>query len=94
MKYYDKMKALIEGWRKAWGYDFPFYFVQLAPWSGYKPGNLPQLWEAQVASLRIPGTGMAATTDTVHNAGGDLHPRDKFAVGSRGTGPPSAARRG
>jgi sialate O-acetylesterase len=82
LKYYDKMQALIEGWRKAWGYDFPFYFVQLAPWSGYGPGSLPPLWEAQVASLKIPGTGMAVTTDVVHNIG-DIHPRNKFDVGNR-----------
>jgi hypothetical protein len=92
LKYYDKMKALIEGWHKVWGYDFPFYFVQLAPWSGYKPGSLPPLWEAQVASLKIPGTGMAVTTDIVHNIG-DIHPRNKFDVGNRlGDGvPPGSA---
>ena len=68
------MKALIEGWRQVWGYDFPFYFVQIAPWSGYKPGNLPPLWEAQAASLKIPGTGMAVTTDLVDNIK-DIHPK-------------------
>jgi sialate O-acetylesterase len=82
LKYYDKMKALIGGWRKVWGYDFPFYFVQLAPFAGYGPGSLPPLWEAQVASLKIPGTGMAVTTDIVHNIG-DIHPRNKFDVGNR-----------
>ena len=82
LKYYDKMKALIGGWRKVWGYDFPFYFVQLAPFSGYGPGSLPPLWEAQVASLKIPGTGMAVTTDIVHNIG-DIHPRNKHDVGNR-----------
>ena len=66
--YADKMKALIEGWRQVWGYEFPFYFVQIAPWSGrYEPGQLPALWEYQVASLKIPGTGMAVTTDVVEN---------------------------
>jgi sialate O-acetylesterase len=82
LKYADKMKALIEGWRKVWGCDFPFYFVQLAPFGGYGPGSLPSLWEAQVASLKIPGTGMAVTTDIVHNVG-DIHPRNKFDVGNR-----------
>ena len=82
LNYYEKMKALIEGWRKVWGYDFPFYFVQLAPWSGYGPGSLPPLWEAQVASLKIPGTGMAVTTDIVENIA-DIHPRNKFDVGNR-----------
>ena len=81
--YFDKTKALIEGWRKAWGADFPFYFVQLAPYAGgYHPGQLPALWEAQVASLKIPKTGMAVTTDIVHNLG-DIHPRNKRDVGNR-----------
>ena len=81
--YYARMKALILGWRKAWGTEFPFYFVQIAPWAGgYGPGQLPALWEAQVASLKIPNTGMAVTTDIVHNIG-DIHPRNKRDVGKR-----------
>ena len=80
--YYNKTKALIEGWRQVWGYDFPFYFVQIAPWSGYPNGELPALWEAQVASLKIPQTGMAVTTDLVHNLG-DIHPINKIDVGNR-----------
>ena len=28
--YYHKKRALITGWRELWGYEFPFYFVQLA----------------------------------------------------------------
>ena len=82
LKYYDKMKSLIAGWRQVWAQDFPFYFVQIAPFSGYKPGNLPLLWEAQVASLKIPGTGMAVTTDLVENIK-DIHPRNKIDVGNR-----------
>jgi sialate O-acetylesterase len=31
-RYFHKMQALIDGWRKAWGEgDFPFYYVELAP---------------------------------------------------------------
>ncbi len=82
LKYADKMKTLIEGWRQVWGYDFPFYFVQLPPWSGYKPGSLPPLWEAQAASLNIPGTGMVVTTDLVDNIK-NVHPKNKFDVGNR-----------
>jgi sialate O-acetylesterase len=82
LAYYDKMKALIKGWRQAWGYDFPFYFVQIAPCAGYPNGQLPALWEAQVASLKIPKTGMAVTTDLVANIG-DIHPIDKIDVGNR-----------
>ena len=81
--YLDKMKALVEGWRKAWNSELPFYFVQIAPWSGrYEQGELPALWEAQVASLKIPRTGMAVTTDLVDNIA-DIHPRNKLDVGNR-----------
>jgi sialate O-acetylesterase len=82
MKYADKMKALIGGLRQVWGYDFPFYFVEIAPWSGYRGNGLPQLWEAQVASLKIPRTGMVVTTDLVDNLK-DIHPKDKVDVGNR-----------
>jgi sialate O-acetylesterase len=82
MRYYEKMQALIEGWRRAWGYQFPFYFVELAPYAGYKPGELPALWEAQTASLKIPKTGMAVVTDLVRNVH-DIHPSNKIDVGKR-----------
>jgi sialate O-acetylesterase len=81
--YFAKKEALIKGWRKAFNNkDMPFLFVQIAPWSGYGPGKLPELWEAQVACLKIPNTGMAVTTDIVHNIA-DIHPKDKFNVGNR-----------
>ena len=83
LAYFDRMKNLIEGWRKTWKQDLPFYFVQIAPWSGrYEPGQLPALWEAQVKSLSIPKTGMAVTTDLVDNIA-DIHPRNKKDVGER-----------
>ena len=35
---YDlRMQALVSAWRKKWGYDFPFYFVQLAGWGRPQP---------------------------------------------------------
>jgi sialate O-acetylesterase len=81
--YADKMKALISGWRQVWGYDFPFYFVEIAPWSGkYEPGRLPALWEFQAESLKIPATGMAVTTDLVDDIK-NIHPKNKFDVGNR-----------
>lgn len=84
LAYFDKTKDLVEGWRKTWNSDLPFYFVQIAPWSGarYEPGQLPALWEAQTASLKIPRTGMAVTTDLVDNIA-DIHPRNKLDVGNR-----------
>ena len=84
MLYFEKMKALIGGWRAIWNQGpFPFYFVQLAPYN-YGPTKgeaLPGIWEAQTASLSIPNTGQAVTTDiaTVTN----IHPPDKQEVGRR-----------
>jgi len=83
LAYRGKMEALIKGWRRTWGgEEFPFLFVQIAPWSGYKPDMLPPLWEAQVASLKIPNTGMAVVTDLVDNIK-DIHPGNKRDVGNR-----------
>jgi sialate O-acetylesterase len=84
LAYADKMKDLIGGWRKHWGEDMPFYFVHIAPWSGgrYATGQLPALWEAQTATLKLPHTGMAVVTDLVDNIA-DIHPRNKYDVGNR-----------
>lgn len=85
LAYTGKMKDLIEGWRKVFKNEgMPFYFVQIAPWNNgsYADGQLPALWEAQCATLKLPNTGMAVTTDIVHNLG-DIHPRNKHDVGDR-----------
>ncbi len=82
LSYADKMKALIETWRRTWGYDFSFYFVQIAPFGGYGPNSLPPIWEAQVSNLKIPRTGMAVTTDLV-TAISDIHPVNKVDIGNR-----------
>lgn len=81
--YYEKMKALVGGWRKIWGQgDFPFYFVEIAPLdAAYEADDLPKLWDAQRASLSIPNTGMAVTTDIANLK--DIHPRNKKDVGNR-----------
>jgi sialate O-acetylesterase len=84
LKYRDKLEALIKGWRNGWGQELPFYFVQIAPWSGtrYLPGELCAVWEAQAANLKLPHTGMVVTTDLVDDIN-DIHPRNKRDVGHR-----------
>ncbi len=82
MLYFEKMKALIVGWRTLWKQgDFPFLFVQLAPYRYNRPESLPAIWEAQTASLSIPNTGMAVITDVA--TVGNIHPPDKQSVGHR-----------
>jgi sialate O-acetylesterase len=82
MLYLEKMKALISSWRRLWAAgDFPFLFVQLAPYRYNNPAALPGIWEAQAAALSIPNTGMAVITD-IGNVS-DIHPRNKEEVGRR-----------
>ncbi len=83
MYYAVKMKALIKGWRSMWKQgDFPFYYVQLAPYT-YRGSDtmLPNIWEAQRSVLSLKNTGMAVTTDitTLKN----IHPPNKQDVGKR-----------
>jgi sialate O-acetylesterase len=92
LTYADKMRALVGGWRQIWGEgDFPFYFVQIAPFKYYdrkghlaaSPEKLPEFWTLQSqAARRIRHSGMVVTTDLVDNLD-DIHPRDKANVGHR-----------
>jgi sialate O-acetylesterase len=81
--YFHRMRALIAGWRQVWGQgDFPFYYVQLAPYGQmYNGEELPLLWEAQRLAMQIPNTGMAVITD-IGNVR-DIHPANKQDVGRR-----------
>lgn len=84
MLYYEKMKALIAGWRSVFQQpELPFYYVQLAPYiyGNSDPEILAKLWESQVATLAVPHTGMAVTTDIANLK--DIHPKNKQDVGLR-----------
>lgn len=83
MLYHEKMKALINGWRTVFeNKNMPFLFVQLAPFTyGGSETALPEIWEAQTATLSVPNTGMAVTTDVGNLK--DIHPRNKQEVGRR-----------
>jgi len=92
LTYETKMEALVGGWRQIWGEgDFPFYFVQIAPFKYYggkicrapSPETLPEFWTLQSRAARqIKNTGMVVTTDLVDNLD-DIHPRNKQDVGHR-----------
>jgi sialate O-acetylesterase len=84
MLYLEKTKALVNGWRAAWGQgDFPYYLVQLAPYTyGGNAAALPGIWEAQAA---VPAA-IANTGCTVINDIGllkNIHPTNKQDVGLR-----------
>jgi sialate O-acetylesterase len=78
-EYQTLFPALIGCWRKTWGCgDFPFLFVQIAPYHLLPP----ELREAQlVAWHRTTNTAMVVITD--HGEATDIHPRAKEPVGQR-----------
>lgn len=76
--------SLIQSWRNAWGYEFPFYYVQIAPYD-YKTGTAHRsafLREQQTKVLSLPKTGMVVTTDLVPDIT-NIHPSKKIDVASR-----------
>ncbi len=84
--YTEKMKALINGWRRVWNQgDFPFYYVQIAPLDyGSPPAALAEFWEAQSkVQNTVPNTGMAVAIDLGQPARSDGHPMNKQEVGKR-----------
>jgi sialate O-acetylesterase len=81
--YEQQMQALINGWRKVWNQgDFPFYYVQLAPFR-YRGDVtlLPKIWEAQTNVLKMKNTGMAVIVDIGNPT--NIHPKNKQGVGKR-----------
>jgi len=81
--YTERMKALVGGWRKVWGgNDFPFYFVQIAPYNyGGNGERVAELWEAQAEAQAFPNTGMVVVNDIGDLK--DIHPANKQEVGRR-----------
>jgi sialate O-acetylesterase len=84
-QYRELFPLLINDWRKQWGYEFPFYFVQLASFLGSPSEPAVSSWaalrEAQLNTLRVPNTGMAVTIDIGEMR--DVHPKNKQDVGAR-----------
>ena len=81
--YTSLFTTMINSWRKAWQKEFPFYFVQIAPFAGYGDNSSSAfLREAQTKSLSLANTGMVLTADLVDNIN-DIHPKMKKEVGER-----------
>ena len=86
LRYESRMVALVKTWRAAWGYDFPFYQVQLA---SYQPkgdsasGNgYAFVREGQYrAAKALNKSDIAITFDIGMDH--DIHPKNKYDVGER-----------
>ncbi|MFN0078354.1 MAG: sialate O-acetylesterase [Prosthecobacter sp.] len=85
---YDQtLPLMINDWRKRWGDDFSFYFVQLANYHAPStaPGT-PDAWALLQDRMRLvldttPKTGMAIINDV--GEVNDIHPKNKKDPGER-----------
>jgi sialate O-acetylesterase len=84
-EYRTLFPTMIRDWRQRWGEgDFPFLFVQLAPWNAGNPNGptWAELREAQLlTSQKVPNTAEAVITDVGDLK--DIHPKQKEPVGGR-----------
>ena len=76
--------SMIEDWREKWEAEFPFYYVQIAPFRYQKDPKhqvSQKLRDAQRKTLKLPNTGMVVTMD-IGNFD-NIHPSNKKDVGER-----------
>ena len=82
--YYRSFPLMIEAWRKDWDNEFPFYFVQIAPYKYDDPraSDAAFVRDAQLNTLKtVAKTGMAVTNDIGNLE--NIHPTNKQDVGRR-----------
>ncbi len=73
---------MINNWRADWGEgNFPFYFVQIAPWDYGDNSRSYVVRDAQFQTLSLPNTGIAVTLDIGSLT--TIHPPDKQELGRR-----------
>lgn len=83
--YQTLFPSLIRCWRRLWGEELPFLFVQLAPldhWAACSGEPYAIIRAAQQHTAdTVPLTGMASTSDVGMEF--DIHPKQKRPVGHR-----------
>ena len=82
--YSDLMKGMITSWRDAFENDFPFLYVQIAPYVYRSKSNGPALLRKQQEKVldEVENTAMISISDLVDDVK-DIHPRNKRAIGER-----------
>ncbi|MDD4589240.1 MAG: sialate O-acetylesterase [Parabacteroides sp.] len=82
--YATLLKTMIESWRKNFEKEFPFYIVQIAPYTYKSSDNGPaKVREAEEwVSKNIHQSGLVVTSDLVNDIN-DIHPVNKQDVGLR-----------
>ncbi|MDP4251914.1 MAG: sialate O-acetylesterase [Bacteroidota bacterium] len=80
--YSSLFTSMIDAWRKKWDKEFPFYYVQIAPFHYGNKNIGALLQEAQTKSMQHQNVGMVVITDLVDDTS-NIHPQDKHDVGYR-----------
>ena len=82
--YSHLLGSMVTAWRSAWGNNFPFYYVQIAPYKGYGIDNVTGAvvrYEQAKVQKQVANTGMVVVSD-IGNLD-DIHPKNKKDVGGR-----------
>jgi sialate O-acetylesterase len=73
--YKEMLSALIKSWRGKWGYEFPFYYAQIAPYKYGNPFEGVLVRDAERKALDVPNTGMVVLSDICDTL--NIHPKNK-----------------
>lgn len=83
-------QAMVHDWRRRFGFEFPFIWVQISPWEGHEAQTssyrLPEIRYAQMAVQALPLTAVATAVDLGSNASskgwdtGDEHGPDPWCA--------------
>lgn len=80
--YQELFTKMIDAWRAEWKINFPFYFVQIAPYA-YEQKNIGALLrEAQSKAATHEKTEMVVVSDLVADTN-NIHPIEKIEVAKR-----------
>ena len=82
-EHYERVfSALIKDWRDKWQKDFPFYYVQIAPYDyGEGENGVVVRNEQRKVSVNMANTAMVVVSDIGNIK--DIHPKNKKDVGLR-----------
>jgi sialate O-acetylesterase len=80
--YAKLLTTMIGAWRQAWGTNFPFYYVQIAPFNYGTVDQGAWLREQEAAVQNFTGTGLVVVSDITGDTT-NIHPKDKHDVGIR-----------
>lgn len=85
VNYSDKFKTMVSEWRRLFGWEVPFIYVQLSnyrePLNNAEDTGWAELREQQRQNLSIPEVAMVVSMDV--GEASDIHPQNKKEVGVR-----------